>query len=371
MKSRHFLVLLAITGLVASFLLFDSNEERVRSTREPKDNTGNTDLKLLNIPQENENEPISDHQPDRDSLAKSADTESSNLEELLQPIQLPQAKASSWLESKSGDPMLYLEAAAMAAMINKDAELLRNAVEKGRENPKLAYLGATDPIFSSEEQLRYSKQFYLNAPENGLAGFLYAAKLFDSGDLPRAIKILEESKESHLLDDYSLDRQLLIEDAFLSSGIASNAAKLQATFASTKQHLSDILVFARELDGFADPSSTNDTSKLRSLTASMGVRIRKSADAGMIMDQLIGIEIERRTLDGLGDSEASPYESMTVTEAREAIKLKKNEISTTLQKADLETFMAKSPDLLGEFVDKVREVGELEALKWIQEISKP
>ena len=371
MKSRYFLVLVGTAGLIASFLLFDSNEEGVPSTSEPKDNTGNSDLKVLTIPQENEKEPISDHQPDSDSLAKSADTESSNLEELLQPVQLSPAKASAWLESKSGDPMLYLEASAMAAMINKDAELLRNAVEKGRENPKLAYLGATDPVFTSEEQLRYSKQFYLNAPENGLAGFLYAAKLFDSGDLPGAIKILEESKESHLLDDYSLDRQLLMEDAFLASGIAPNAAKLKATFASTKQHLSDILVFTRELDGFADASPSNESSNLRSLTASMGARIRKSADAGMIMDQLIGLEIERRTLDGLGDSDASPYESMSVSEAREAIKLKKAEISTTLQKADLETFIAKRPDLLGEFVDKLREVGELEALKWIQQTSEP
>ena len=367
MKFRLFLVLVVIISLLAVFFQKVTNRELGTSTAEAESNASNDEFETLAIPPEKE--PISDHQPDRDSIRKSIHTESSNLEELLQPVQLPPAKASAWLESKSGDPMLYLEAAAIVAIINKDSNSLRNAVEEGRQNPKLAYLGATDPVFSSEEQLRYSKQFYLNAPENGLAGFLYAAKLFGSGDLAGAIKILEESKESHLLDDYSLDRQLLMEDAFLSSGIAPNAAKLQATFASTKQHLSDILVFTRELDGFADASPSNESSNLRSLTASMGARIRKSADAGMIMDQLIGLEIERRTLDGLGDSDASPYETMTVSEAREAIKIKKAEISTTLQKADLETFMAKSPDLLGEFVDKVREVGELEALKWMQQTS--
>ena len=289
----------------------------------------------------------------------------------MKPIQLTSAQTKTWLEGKSGERSALLESVAVGGLISDDPDLIRHAVSNDPENPKLTYIGATNEAFSAEEQLEHSKQFYINAPENGLAGFIYAARLFESGDPTAAIRILRASRDRHLIDDFSLDRQLLMEEAYQATGASAIQAKLQANFYSTKPYLGDLLAFAGELDDLADTMPKQEAAKLRGHTASMGVRLKKSAEAGTIIDQLGGLAIEARALDGLGEEDVSPYENLTIPQAREALATQKAEIQETIKLIKLDSLAKNNPQLLGEFVDKIREMGELEALKWFQKESQP
>jgi hypothetical protein len=355
------MMLVSSVLIIAYFMQEDTNEAGNTSMGNP---TGSEPAQDVSLPTTSQAEQGNARVVQTTKFAQTPDAVPLSPEELMAPIQLTPAQTRAWLEGKSGDRSMLLESVAIGGLVSNNPDLVRHAVRNDPENPKLAYLGATNEAFTREEQLEHSKQFYLNAPENGLAGFIYAARLYESGDPTAAIRILEESRERHLIDDFSLDRQLLMEEAYQATGASAIKAKLQATISSAKPYLRDLLAFAGEFDDLADSLPKEEAAQLRGHAASMGVRLRKSAEAGTIIDQLGGLAIEARALDGLGEEDVSPYESLTIPQAQEALKLKKIGIQETLKLFDMGSIALSSPEVLGEFVDKVREVGELEAIKW-------
>ena len=296
--------------------------------------------------------------------SKITPTPDQDVPELYTPIQFTASQLQSWLDQKKGNPSQLAQAKIVAGMLLNHAEMIRAGVESDPGNPQAAYIGATHDSFSQEEQLQYSRQFFQNAPENALASYLYAARLFESGDQNAAIRVLHESKDRQLVDDYSLATKQFSEDAYLHAGASELSAKFQSWASLQKPYLRDILSFAGELDDVADSLPQSEAKSLRQVTASMGSKTRQSVATGTIIEQLSGLAIEEKSLEGLGHDEPSHYEGMTTLEVKESIQQEREEIKTVMKQMDIDSLIRSShPDLLQEFVENIWKIGELEAVK--------
>jgi len=290
-------------------------------------------------------------------------TTEQEVSELFRPIQFSAIQLQSWLDQKKGNTPQLAQAKIVAGMLLYDAEMVRAGVESDPGNPQAAYIGATHDAFSQEEQLQYSRQFFQNAPENALASYLYAARLFESGNQDAAIKVLHESMERHLVDDYSLKTKQLFEEAYLHAGASELTAKLQSWANLQKPYLSDILAFAGELDDVADSLPLSEAGNLRQVTASMGKKIRQRVATGTIIEQLAGLAIEEKSMEGLADDEPSHYEGMTTREVKESILHEREEIKAVLKQMDVASLIRNNPDLVEAYAEDIWRIGELEVVK--------
>jgi hypothetical protein len=99
----------------------------------------------------------------------------------------------------------------------------------------------------------------------------------------------------------------------------------------------------------------------------MGKRLADQASSGSMSypNHFMGLSIERRTLTGLPDGSPSPYEGLTVEQARQAITTEQVELRQTVKRfPSLLEILSGKPELVDRYIDRFRMTGELEATKW-------
>ena len=293
---------------------------------------------------------------------------SQGFQHLLEPHDLEGAHFDRWLKGKEDDAGELAKAKVTAGILSENDGLLREGVEMDDENPMLAYVGATDDAFSGEEQLLHSKRFYANDPENALAAFIYATRLFEHGKKEGAFQVLQKSKDRQVLDDYTQESLRLMKEAYQAAEYTELDAQLQSMFQLGKPYLGDLLSFAGELDDVADTLPAQEAKNLRNLASSMGIRVSQSATTGTLLDQLTGLAMEERSLEGIGEGDNSPFEGMTVEEARTSIKGRKDRLKMVMSKfagMDEVNVLSKDPVLMEGYLEEFWKSGELGAIQWL------
>jgi|AntRauTorckE6833_2_1112554.scaffolds.fasta_scaffold07129_5 hypothetical protein len=270
-----------------------------------------------------------------------------------------------WLERKKGDSHSLAEAQAIAGLLTDNPDLIRQAIEADPENPHLLYIGATLSSFSTEERLALSERFFLQDTGNGLAAYLYAAQLFEAGDTTKGIDILRSSPDRPRIDAFATRTQLLMDDAYVAAGYSTGAAKIQSVANLSLPYYSSLWSLVSSINGLGSSLPSDEAADLRSLTATMGIRLAHQVRSGSFIGHLMGLKLEEQTLLGLAENSPSPYEGLTVEQARLAITNEREELRKTMKQAPgLEEIMSSSPELVDRYIDRFRLMGELEATKW-------
>ncbi len=281
------------------------------------------------------------------------------------------ADLEAWLESKKGNPRSQAEALVIAGLLTKDPDLVRQGIQADPENGHLLFIGATLPAFSDEERLAMSKRLLDAAPDNVLSSFISAAYRSEAGEKDAAIQILRESVGRPKIDDFRMKTQLMTEDALIAAGLAPDAAKVRSAFEMGVGYLSDLKSLVVALKGAEGSMSPDDASELRSMTALMGQHLRDPSRSGTLIDHLSGIALEEATLKGLPDEAPSPYDGLTVGQARESIAAERQSVTEIVKTMpDLQGILSSNPDLARRYVDYTRLMGELEAAKWLTNETK-
>ena len=85
----------------------------------------------------------------------------------------------------------------------------------------------------------------------------------------------------------------------------------------------------------------------------------------MLINELIGISIQKMSMDDMNENDESPFHGITVLEARENIRLQKEEIRKSAV-----TDIYQIPDLedktISRWCELVLEKGEFEANRWLK-----
>jgi hypothetical protein len=99
----------------------------------------------------------------------------------------------------------------------------------------------------------------------------------------------------------------------------------------------------------------------------MGQRLRDQSRSGGIIDHLSGLALEEATLKGLPDDAPSPYQGLTVSQARESIAEERQSVRQAMNDIpELQTILSSNPDLARRYIERTRLVGELEAIQWLK-----
>ncbi len=277
---------------------------------------------------------------------------------------ISEADLEQWLASKKGDARSLAEAQAIAGLLNGNPDLIRQALEADPDNPHLLYIGSTLSSFTEEERLSLGERFFKQDPENGLAGYLYAAQLFKSGDTKKGLEILNSSQDRLRMDSYATQTQLLMDDAYIATGLSPSDAKIQSVLNLRMPYLSDLRSLVGSIKDLGNSLPPNEAANLRALSASMAMRLDDQTSSVTYIDHLVGLSLEKKTLAGLPDNSPSPYTGMTVEQARQAIAMEREEIHRLAEQAPLDVIMTTHPELVDRYFDRLRLNGELEATKW-------
>jgi hypothetical protein len=270
-----------------------------------------------------------------------------------------------WLNGKKGDSHSLAEAQAIAGLLTNNPDLIRQAIEDDPKNPQLLYIGATLSSFTAEERLALSERFFQQDTGNALAAYLYAAQLFEAGDTTKGIEILKSSPDRHRIDAFATQTQLLIDDAYIAAGYSPGAAKIQSVLNFSVPYYSDLQSLAGSIKDLRNSLPPDEAADLSSLTSTMGMRLADNTSSGTFINRLSGLSLEEKTLAGLADNSLSPYEGLTVEQARQAIKSEREELRKAMEQAPgLEVIMSSDPELVDRYIDRFRLMGELEATKW-------
>lgn len=300
--------------------------------------------------------------PPRD---RPGDNRMSMAEQLSKPIAL--ADLESWLASKEGDPRCYGEALVTAGLITNTPDLIRRGIEADPQNAHLLFIGSTLTAFPPEERLTMSKRLLEANPKNGLAAFLHASHLLGAGQSDAAIQMLRSSTERSQMDNFGIETQLLTDEAYAAAGLSPSAAKLRSSVTLPMSYISDLRSFVGSLKSLESSLTPDATSKLQSLTASIGHRLADQSKSGMLLNTVLGFSLEQATLDGLPDDAPSPYAGLTVAQARESILAERQAIRQEMENLpDVETIFSTDPVLMERYIDRVRLTGELEAAQWLR-----
>ncbi len=299
-----------------------------------------------------------------DSITSSSGKASRRQREAGLSEKISNADFEQWLASKKGNARSLAEAQAIAGLLSGKPELIRQALEADPENPHLLYIGSTLSSFSEEERLSLSERLFQKDPQNGLAAYVYAAQLLKSGDTKKGIEILNSSQDRLRMDSYNTQTQLLMDEAYIATGLSPSEAKIQSVMSSGVPYLADLQSLADSIKDMGNSLPPEEAADLRALSASMGMRLKDQSSSVTFMDHLIGLKLEEKTLAELPDDSPSPYTGMTVEQARQAIANEREEINNLTEQASLDVIMTTHPELVDRYFERVRLTGQLEASKW-------
>ncbi len=190
-----------------------------------------------------------------------------------------------------------------------DRALLKEAMEKYPDDPQVAFEAAFDKELSADQRRQWLNAFKAAAPENALADYLSARDYFNSGQTDLAVQELNAASAKQQFQNYTLDRWMTDEEAYLAAGYTEVEAKYLATSELMLPQLAPLKQLGQDLVDLAKvySQSGDDTSARTALAMAMGLGQRYvPASAGdALVSQLVGLVIQRNALAAMDPN--SPY----------------------------------------------------------------
>jgi RNA polymerase sigma factor (sigma-70 family) len=224
-----------------------------------------------------------------------------------------------------------------------DPKLLKEAMEKYPDDPQVAFEAAFANDSSPEQQRQWLDTFEKSAPDNALANYLSADNYFKAGQTDQAVQELTAAAGKQQFQDYTLDRVQNDVEAYLSAGYPVAEAEYLSTWqlalpqlAPEKQLGQDLIDLANAYKQSGDQASAQTALQM---AVNLGQRYSPTAAGEAIIDQLVGLAIQRGALSAMdpnspyGDSGQSVQDQLNqLTQQRAALKDLGQQIGSLLEK---------------------------------------
>ena len=277
------------------------------------------------------------------------------------------------LTSQQVDAFLQANGRKAASLLaayrtSRDVTLLREAMEKYPNDPKVAFETQVAPELSAEEKRPWLATFEKDAPDNALANYLSAIDCFNSGQPDRALQELAGAAGKSF-DDYSPSRVEDNSEAYLSAGystaeadLISSRSLIVAQLSPMKQlgvHLVDL---ANTYSQSGDPASAQ---AVLQMAMNLGQSLRSApSSAPILISQLVGMAIQNKALGAMDPSSSYGGNGQTVQQMLDQIAQNKSMINNLDQQA--QPLMPKLTDQdLIIFTSRRQLFGEVSAMQWV------
>jgi hypothetical protein len=254
----------------------------------------------------------------------------------------------------------------VAARLSGDLEFLQEAALAYPENPLVQLEVALSPSATPEERRTALEAFKAVSPDNALGDYLSAHLSFSEGKYGEAANGLLASLDHGTLADFSEQIMAGTEQAYLSIGQDPLSAQLAAMAGLTRPTLTPIREVSRQLDSLKDEFIKAEDYDAAHPTVLVGLDLgqKMQSQAPYLIDQLVGMSIERSFLEQLDPLTATGGNGQTAGERLAELEAKNADIKATTS-AFSETSLKMDAAASQEYFKRVRRDGELSAMKWV------
>ena len=275
---------------------------------------------------------------------------------------LSAAQIADYLDSCGRDaPSLIV-----AARLSGDVEFLQEAALAFPENPLVQLEVALSPSASPEDRRAALEAFKAVSPDNALGDYLSAHLSFTEGKYGEAANGLLASLDHGTLADFSEQIMAGTEQAYLSAGQDPLTAQLSAMYGLTRPTLAPLREVSRQLDSLKDEFIKAEDFDAAHPTVLVGLDLGQKiqSQAPYLIDQLVGMSIERSFLEQLDPLTTTGANGQTAATRLAELEAKKTDIQTTTA-AFAEASLKMDAATGQEYIVRMRRDGELSAMKWV------
>ena len=255
-----------------------------------------------------------------------------------------------------------IETMIAAGIILKDPSFFHAALELNPNNPHVFFLLAQENSISLEKKLAFARNLLELQPDNLVASYLLSSIQIELEEYDASIKTLLETDKQNLFNDFFEETATIVKNCLLEFNNSEAGASLYSIFnmpVPMALKYRQISKFLSENQALLEARSI----QTRKIIAEIGSNLVNQR--GLIINELVGISIQKMAMDNMDDEDPSPFEGMNIIQAKKNLELQKKEIrdsaaTDVFQISDLdhETIILWS--------DLILEKGEFEANRWIK-----
>ena len=297
--------------------------------------------------------------------------------EFIQP-QLDDETIASYLLEQNRS----IESLLAASITSYDIKYLLEALEREPKNPLLLYHALTFDDRPIDERLRWSETLLAQQPTNAFAAAIHTANLFQDGNQEEALSLLLETSNLTSWDDFVGPTASATRGLHEHSGRSPVLAKFISAYEISMGNQVQLLDLTEEMNPYVQANSPADSEAFRNSTTQLGQRMVERGQTGPSINTLIGLSLQQNALKELPDDATSPFENLTVAEAKAHIEQQKvsfrellnedNPIQTLLDSTLSGQVPTEFPpgltsDLLEGYIDRTTLAGEVNATGWLKQ----
>jgi RNA polymerase sigma factor (sigma-70 family) len=249
-----------------------------------------------------------------------------------------------------------------------DKAYLREAAASFPDDPAVQYAVIAENLFPEQRRL-WLERFKTNAPDNALASYFSALDYFKTKQADLAIQELTEATGKPAFKTYAAQTSQAVEEMYNLAGRPVLEAKQASACGTSTSHLpamknlaNDVLQAQQQSRQQGDAGSANSLAHMGLVLAQ---RLGAGANNQRVIDQLVGISIEKKFLSQLDPAATYDFLGGTVNEVLEQNERQKQAIKeASIFKQQVMPAMTETD--LANYLDREKLYGEPEALAWLQ-----
>jgi RNA polymerase sigma factor (sigma-70 family) len=248
-----------------------------------------------------------------------------------------------------------------------DAALLREALEKYPDDPRVNFAAVFDKDASPADLRQRLDAFEQSAPDNALANYLSALNYFKTGQTGQAVQELNAASGKPNFQDYSWDFVQNAEEAWRSAGYSEAETSMVATWQLQLPQLAVLSDLDKQIVNLAKSYAQSGDAGSAQAALQMDVNLGQQMDStptSPLITQLVGVAIERSAYGAMDPNSPAGTDGQTVqdqldqlTQQRATIKGLANQMEALQE--------TMSPQDWINYNERTMMFGEMNALQWL------
>ena len=254
-----------------------------------------------------------------------------------------------------------IETMIAAGIILKDSSFFHAALELNPNNPHVFFLLAQENSISLEKKLAFARNLLELQPDNLVASYLLSSIQIELEEFDASIKTLLETDKQNLFNDFFEETATIVKNCLLEFDNSEAGASLYSIFnmpVPMAVKYTQISKFLSENQAQLEEQAI----QTRKIIAEIGSNLVNQR--GLIINELVGISIQKMAMDNMDNEDPSPFEEMNVIQARNNLELQKIEIRESAA-IDIFGISNLKHQTIIEWCNMILEKGEVEANRWI------
>jgi RNA polymerase sigma factor (sigma-70 family) len=288
----------------------------------------------------------------------------SPVDQLMEAPKLSVVEIEAYLQQNKRN----VESLLAAFRVSGDKAYLREAATSFPNNPAVQFAVIAFDVFP-EQRRQWLEAFKGSSPDNAVAWYLSALDYFKTKQPDLALQELGEASHKTSFSAYVNQASQAVEEMYDLAGRPALEAKYASTCGAPKPHVAQLKSLAEEMiqvqQQYQNQGDTASANSLAYMGLALGNRLGAGANNQSIIDQLVGIAIEKKVLAQLDATGNYDFLGRPVSEVAADLDRQKQSIRQATEFKQQLVPSLNETDLVN-YLDREKVYGEPEATAWLQ-----